>query len=109
VTRSDDELIPLKLVSHQLKVSRHTLWRAASSNTEGFPQPTRIGRRAFWRNEELPRLEVALRKYCGRGVFDATRRIERLRMASRQPVRKRRKSQTKRETPGDDGQGDLFS
>lgn len=82
------DLLPQKAVADELCVSITTLWRARSSRLEGFPQPVIVGGAVFWKKADLERLEDALLKFKGRGVFERNREEERKlkRLKSSKPV-----------------------
>lgn len=109
----DDDLVPLKRVLEAVGVSRATLYRAAHSGIEGFPQPTKRRGRLYWRAGEISAIEHGLDEYEGRGVFDQKKRNERQRLKTRHEAlselklskRGRRKRDSVRKKPS---QGDLF-
>lgn len=68
------DLIPQKRVLAELEISRSGLWRAKQSNIEGFPAPTIVRGRLYWRSSELPALRAALDQFRGRKVFEQNRR-----------------------------------
>lgn len=73
----NDDLVPLKRVLEAVGVSRATLYRAALSGIEGFPEPTIKRRRVYWRAKEIEAIERGLDGYQGRGEFDRRRRDKR--------------------------------
>ncbi|MDX2275443.1 MAG: hypothetical protein NW206_08330 [Hyphomonadaceae bacterium] len=99
------DLLPLKAVVDELGVSRWTLWRAARSNLPGFPPPTVMGRRIFWRKAEIETLEAALMQFQGRCAFDNKRRHDKVLKVAKQSKARTRKDQRTRPTT----QQDLFS
>lgn len=72
------ELISIKQLTHELGVSRTTLWRALHSGIRDFPSPTFLGRRIYWRAGDVERLEVSLLQFRGRCVFERDRKCKRL-------------------------------
>lgn len=88
------ELLPQKRVLGLLGISRSGLWRAINAGIEDFPPPTRIRTRVYWREDELPALKAALKRFQGRPTFDQERRHTKARVARAQaaaiPVKKRR-------------------
>ena len=65
------DLIPLKRVLEEVGVSRSTLWRALRSGIAGFPTPTIIRRRVYWKVAQINAIEAGLDAYQGRCAFDA--------------------------------------
>jgi predicted DNA-binding transcriptional regulator AlpA len=68
------DLIPQKRVMAELNISRSSLWRAIQSDIEGFPAPTIVRSRLYWRPSELPALRAALDQFRGRKAFEQNRR-----------------------------------
>jgi len=68
------DLIPQKRVMAELEISRSSLWRAMHSNIEGFPAPTIVRGRLYWRSSDLPALRAALDQFPGRKAFERERR-----------------------------------
>ncbi len=68
------DLIPQKRVMAELEISRSGLWRAKQSNIDGFPAPTIVRGRLYWRPSELPALRAALDQFRGRKAFEQNRR-----------------------------------
>lgn len=68
------DLVPQKRVMAELNISRASLWRAMNSNIEGFPAPTVVRSRLYWRPSELPALRAALDQFRGRKDFEQNRR-----------------------------------
>jgi predicted DNA-binding transcriptional regulator AlpA len=104
------DYLPLKAVADDLGVSRWTLWRAAGSEIEGFPAPTRVGRQIYWKKSELEALEAALMQFKGRCVFDRQRKrrklVTKLARAKRSSAPKQKSKPTASAAAG---QRDLFS
>lgn len=98
-----DKLMPLKKVMGELGVSRPTLWRATKA-VPGFPTPTIVHGRVFWRADQLLALREAMDRYAGRSAFEKARLHSRLR-TERDLVRRKR---SRRRTRDLENHADLF-
>jgi predicted DNA-binding transcriptional regulator AlpA len=109
-----ETLLSLKDVLRELGVSRATFWRAQNSGIEGFPKPTKRGGAMFWRQSQLPALDLAMDGYQGRNAFEARRKRQKTSAAGLHDtlVRMKRAQRGRRrgtEKQRPDGQRDFFS
>lgn len=106
------DLIPQKRVAAELGVSRSSLWRASCSNIAGFPAPTRIAGRVYWRATDLPALKAALDRFPGRKAFEQQRKHAKARAARDEAAAsrsKRRKPASPRRQPDLFGEPDVVA